>query len=267
MGRKKKDVALTPEQKLAQKKEMELFHIKHRVKYLNEPTYHFNVGDEVRYGALKQCVIDEILYDGKVYGMKCIGTDNNYGKPIEFETYRVAAWNEIRPLSVGNTNFSKNQRVMLYFNQSTIEHLLFDYHNFGIEMDPDYQRGYVWSDDDKEALLDSIFNNIDIGKFVLVRLEGEDYERNKMSYEILDGKQRLNTIVEFYENRLSYKGVYYNDLSLEDRYYFKNHHISLAEIDTCDKKTILTHFLMLNQTGRSMDKEHLDKVKAMYDNL
>ena len=144
---------------------------------------------------------------------------------------------------------------------------MFDYHCFGINMDPEYQRGYVWTDADKESLLDSVFGNIDIGKFVLVRLEGEEYDKKKMSYEILDGKQRLSTLVDFYENRFPYKGCYFNDLSLEDRYCFKNHHISLAEVDTSDKKTILRHFLMLNQTGRAMDKEHLAKIEKMYDSL
>lgn len=82
-------------------------------------------------------------------------------------------------------------------------------------------------------------------------------------YEILDGKQRLNAIIEFYENRFPYKGKYYNDLSAKDKRVFENHHISVGEIKEADKKVVLKYFLMLNRTGKSMDKSQLDKVEQM----
>ena len=80
-------------------------------------------------------------------------------------------------------------------------------------MNPDYQRDYVWELSDKQLLIDSIFNNIDIGKFAFIHLDYKTWNKTGYAYEILDGKQRLKTIIDFYENRFSYKGIYYNDLS------------------------------------------------------
>lgn len=74
-------------------------------------------------------------------------------------------------------------------------------------MDPDYQRDYVWADKDKEYLLDSIFSKLDIGKFVLVEQDSKVWFETHNMYEILDGKQRLSTLVAFYENRIPYHGV------------------------------------------------------------
>mgnify|MGYP003290863381 CR=1 FL=1 len=267
MAKKKVEKTLTIEEKLEQEKQRGINMIKREVPFLSEPTYSFSVGDKVEYGCLKQCVVDDVMYDGKVYGLKCIATNNNYGKPYDYETYRVVSWVSVRPLEFGNTNFSKNQDVKIYFNNTTIEGLMHHHYHFGIDFEPDYQRGYVWEQEDKEFLLDSIFNNIDIGKFVLIRLSDEEWGERGLSYEILDGKQRLSTIIEFYENRLSYKGKFYNELGSKDRNVFKQHNVSFAEVDNVDKKSILKYFLMLNRTGKAMDKAHLESVESLLKDM
>lgn len=259
---KKKE--LTKEEKLQIEKENGLSNIEREVPFLNTPSYFFNIGDRVSYGALKESVVEEILYDGKVYVLKCIATDNNYGHPFDYETYRVTSWVNVRPIGCStNTNFSENQEVKLDYYNSTIESLLRKNYAFGIDFDPDYQRGYVWDQQDKELLLDSVFKNIDIGKFVLIHLSDEEWHERGLSYEILDGKQRLSALIEFYENKLSYKGKYYNELSGMDKRAFTEHQVAVAEVRRTDKKTVLKYFLMLNRTGRSMDKSHLEEIEKM----
>lgn len=266
MARKKAEKKeLTIEDKLQKEKEHGLSNIERELPFINEPSYSFNIGDEVRYGNLKQSIVDEVLYDGKVYGLKCIATEHNYGRPYDYETYRVVSWTEIRPMTVGVTNFAENQDVRLYYNNSHIESLIHKHYHFGIDFNPDYQRGYVWDQKDKELLLDSIFKNIDIGKFVFIHLSDDEWRERGLSYEILDGKQRLSTLIEFYENKLSYKGKYYNDLSAADRRVFKNHMVSEAEVRNTDKQTVLKYFLMLNRTGKVMDEAHLNEVEQMLE--
>lgn len=60
---KKKE--LTVEEKLEQEKQNALNNIERELAYINEPSYYFSIGDKVRYGNLKESIIDEILYDGK----------------------------------------------------------------------------------------------------------------------------------------------------------------------------------------------------------
>ncbi len=263
---KKKE--LTKEEKLQREKENGLNNIERKVPYLNTPSYFFDVGDKVSFGALKESVIEEVLYDGKAYVLKCVATDNNYGNPFDYETYRVASWVNVRPIgSNADTNFSENQDVRLDYYNSTVEGLLLKQYGFGIDFDPDYQRGYVWNDTDKELLLDSVFKNIDIGKFVLIHLSDEEWHERGLGYEILDGKQRLSTLIEFYENKLTYKGKYYNDLSRKDKRAFTEHQVAVAEVREMDKQTVLKYFLMLNRTGKSMDESHLIEVEKMLNNM
>lgn len=263
---KKKE--LTKEEKLQREKESGLSNIERKIQYLSTPSYFFGVGDKVSYGCLKESVVEEVLYDGKVYVLKCIATDNNYGDSFDYETYRVASWVDVRPIcNSTDTNFSENQDVRLDYYNSTIEGLLLKQYGFGIDFDPDYQRGYVWDETDKELLLDSIFKNIDIGKFVLIYLSDEEWHERGLGYEILDGKQRLSTLIEFYENKLPYKGKYFNDLSRMDKRAFTEHQIAVAEVRETDKKTVIKYFLMLNRTGKSMDESHLVEVEKMLDSM
>ena len=170
MARKKTEKKeLTAEEKLEQEKAIEISHMQMKIPHINEPSYRFNIGDKVSYGLMKSAVVDDILYDGKAYGLKCIATEYNYGNPYDHEVYRVVAWMDVRPCNHGNTNFARNQDIKLYFNDSTIESLINKHYFFGVNFEPDYQRGYVWTQEDKELLIDSIFNNIDIGKFVFIK--------------------------------------------------------------------------------------------------
>lgn len=122
-------------------KERVIQSIKEEVGNLNEPTYFFNIGDKVQLGSLKESTVEEVLYDGKVYVLRCIATNNNYGKPYDYETYRAAGWTEVRPLNNGNTSFANNQDVRINFMNCTINSLFSKYYHFGVDMQPDYQEG------------------------------------------------------------------------------------------------------------------------------
>lgn len=266
MAGKTKVKELTPEEKMAKEREHGLSMLERCIPFLSEPSYRFDVGDFVSYGSMKSAMINEVLHDGKAYGLKCIATAQNYGNPYDYETYAVAPWMDVRPREIGTTEFTSNRDVRIFFNNSTIESVLHKYYHFGVDTDPEYQRDYVWEDSDRELLLDSIFANIDIGKIVFIKKEREERVDGKM-YEVLDGKQRLITLIMFYENRIPYKGVFYNELSPRDRRTFDNHVVAEAEVDWADRKTILRYFLMLNRAGKVMDNEHLEKVSTMMEGL
>lgn len=104
--------------------------------------------------------------------------------------------------------------------------------------------------------MESVFSNIDIGKFIFRETKGSQL------YEIVDGKQRLTTLKDFYENRFSYQGYRYCDLSGADKNVFLSHRLQFADIQ-CSRKEILKIFLMVNTTGRPMEKEQIEKIKKM----
>ncbi len=67
----------------------------------------------------------------------------------------------------------------------------------GLDLAPDYQRGYIWSNEYKDQLILSIILNYPIGNIVINNLDHPN-ERNARQ-ELVDGKQRLTTIYRYME--------------------------------------------------------------------
>lgn len=242
-------------------------------KRAGKPSYTFNSGEEVKYGCITHTTVLKSLENGLLYAIhkRMEKEKKSYDGTVEViveESTAIAPWFRLRPLSsnLGKTDFEENENVRLYYANITIESLIHRCLSSGIDMNPEYQRGNVWSEEEKQALLDSIFMHAEIGRFV-IRSKEPDYnvDLNEYLYEIVDGKQRLSTIVDFYLNRLAYKGVYYNELSPKDRYCFLNTHLSLADMDDATKEDALRVFLMVNQSGHSMDPAVLSSAKELLE--
>lgn len=77
-------------------------------------------------------------------------------------------------------------------------------HKDEIDFSPPYQRrGRLWSDNDKAYLIDSIINGFDIPKLYLADFQIGQSPLNvsKLPYAIIDGKQRLEAVFDFFEDR------------------------------------------------------------------
>lgn len=70
-----------------------------------------------------------------------------------------------------------------------------DEYIYRIDLDADYQRENVWSREDQERLIDSIYQNIDIPKLYLARIEG----KKNFEFECIDGKQRMTALLNFFK--------------------------------------------------------------------
>jgi len=77
----------------------------------------------------------------------------------------------------------------------TISELRDMYKNRQIELDPPYQRKPAWKTKQRKLLLSSLFNGIPIPALIFHKHFRKDKE--KFVYDVLDGKQRLQTIFHF----------------------------------------------------------------------
>jgi len=74
-----------------------------------------------------------------------------------------------------------------------------------IDMDPPFQRrGRLWSDADKAYLVDSILNGYDIPKLYMADFTWgrSPLNQKKLTYAIIDGKQRFEAILDFYDGKI-----------------------------------------------------------------
>ena len=78
-----------------------------------------------------------------------------------------------------------------------------------------YQRkSSIWSEDKKSFLIDSILKNYPIPAIFLRPCV--DNDTGKMIYDVVDGKQRLESIVDFIENKIALTTYFAEDNFLDD---------------------------------------------------
>ena len=138
----------------------------------------------------------------------------------------------------------------------------------------EYQRGLVWTLEQKQLLIESVYNNVEIGKFVLrkrsfkwveKRIAAGKIEHTAFS-DLVDGKQRFTALMGFYLNEFpDMHGNYFSDISeAAQRRFTAYRQLTYMELDedSTDKDTIAT-FLAINFTGVPMSKEHIAYVKSI----
>lgn len=72
--------------------------------------------------------------------------------------------------------------------------------NKSIQLNPEYQRSFVWDNLQKSRLIESFIMNIPIPPVFL-------YEVEFAKYEVMDGRQRLTTIRDFYSDAFVLEGL------------------------------------------------------------
>lgn len=70
------------------------------------------------------------------------------------------------------------------------------------KLDPEYQRRHRWTNQRKSRLIESFLMNIPVPPVFL-------YERDLARFEVMDGRQRLTALAEFYGNKFALQGLEY----------------------------------------------------------
>lgn len=231
-----------------------------------EPTRTFEVGELVAWGNHCNSEIIEVK-EGGVYRVRCWGVKPVYGTPTPYESFHEVNWYWLAKAGASQeTSFTKPQTYQLDHQTRVISGLLSMVHgdHAGVDFSPEYQREHVWTQEDKEKLIDSIFNHVSIGLFVFVKRE---YQHNDKQYEVLDGKQRLTALVDFFEDRFTYKGFFYSQLGWRDQHHFEEYGVNVGVLRQPSEKEKLACFIAVNTFGKVMDEKHLASVRSRYEEL
>jgi uncharacterized protein with ParB-like and HNH nuclease domain len=139
-------------------------------------------------------------------------------------------------------------------------------------LDPEYQRKSVWSDEQQSLLIDSILKNIPIPPIFL--RENID-KKGKTSFEVIDGKQRLSSIFKFIDNEIStidddndplheseLAGLRFSDLENNDEFEsvledFWRYPLPIEYVYTKDDKVVDKIFDRLNRSGEKLNGQEL----------
>jgi hypothetical protein len=134
-----------------------------------------------------------------------------------------------------------------------------------------YQRDLIWTLEQKQLLIASIYNGIEIGKFLFryrswakinegILKDGHGYH-----WECVDGKQRFFAILHFVQNKYpDSHGNYWNDLAPKAQSHICNYHnLSYGEMgENAKDSDVIETFLTMNFSGTPMSPEHIAFVQS-----
>lgn len=143
-----------------------------------------------------------------------------------------------------------------------------------IDFEPNFQRGLVWSQKQKEAYILALFEHrAELSPTFVLDQDKVNETMNLKKMISIDGKQRLYAVKEFMDDKFSVKGMYYSQLKESDRYFltsldfdmvvYRNPDVS----KTLDYKTQLEIFLAINSWGVPQAEDHIKKLKEEYSKL
>lgn len=221
-------------------------------KFVPEASRTFKSGDKVEIGCLKNCQVVKSYLGGKFVLIK---SDSGLN---------IFEWTSVFYPTTSKDSVFDVEDIRISSSQRQLADLLSKVYHFGVDVNPIYQRPYIWESQDKIKLIETIFEHGNIGLFVF---NHKHFEENGSCYEIIDGKQRLNAITDFYEDKFKVKGFYFSELTPNDKSSFKNSMILESETHELDLKTQLKLFLKINRTGRQVEESHIKKVKELLKNI
>ena len=128
-------------------------------------------------------------------------------------------------------------RLDFVTSSSTIGSLWVDYRDKYLNLQPSYQRNYVWSDEFKNKLIYSLLKNYPIGSITIRKLSIEQM-RDSFKSEVVDGQQRLTTIFDFIDNKFVISGDDAQTIFDDVRDQYTDEEVSSSK----DKSTLIKKF-------------------------
>lgn len=229
----------------------------------------FKIGDLIYIDPNKEAYIEEIIELNNEYYI----IPNNYNEgmdnPIPLYLISHKKRNETSDNSIFTINKEKTIADMTTKDviTSQVQFLIKFIAENQLDLNPIYQRDYVWTTEQKQSFITSLvqgkttikptylYNNVPI---------------NEPMYEVLDGKQRINAVLSYMKNEFSVNGFYYRDLSIKDTNKFLHLPVEYTRIKyfhpqkghiTMPLKNKIELFLQINEYGQRMSDKDLERAK------
>ncbi len=142
--------------------------------------------------------------------------------------------------------------------------------NKQLDLDPPYQRRSVWTRKDKQFFLYTIFRDYPSPAIFLHKTISDT---GQVTYHVVDGKQRLQTILDFAQDKLRIakdfgdarlNGKKWSSLAQGDdktKHLFWNYQVSVEMVDNVEGSLINEVFDRLNRNSRKLTRQELRHAK------
>ncbi len=141
----------------------------------------------------------------------------------------------------------------------TIKGLLEKYNKKALDLNPSYQRRFIWSLKDQQTLIDSINKGYAIPNIFL-------FEKKKDEYEMVDGQQRTRTILGFINEQFkTFDGKLYSKTDFKDLLDYQIAVIVIEKIEIGEN--IEDFYALVNKAGVHLNRPELKKAEYFETNF
>jgi len=130
----------------------------------------------------------------------------------------------------------------------------------GLDIDPIYQRGHVWSEDQQINYIEWILRGGKSGRELHFNSPGWQRTPDSNIVELVDGKQRLTAVLRFLRNEIRAFDTLYRDF--EDRLPRDADFIVYIN-DLESKKEVMQWYVDMNDGGTVHSDEEINRVRGL----
>lgn len=134
-------------------------------------------------------------------------------------------------------------------------------------LQPDFQRKFVWTPGHKEAFIETILKGLPFPEIYTAQ-SGIDIEKIETQEVVVDGQQRLSTLVQYIDepedSKIFGKLVpKFKDLGTESQKEFLNYNVVIRDLEDISPDLIREIFKRINQTKFNLEQVEIQN--AVYD--
>jgi hypothetical protein len=124
---------------------------------------------------------------------------------------------------------------------------------------PEWQRDSVWLVSQKISFINSVYRGYDLGSIVINGyVERENDTLIKFSDCLIDGQQRIETMLEYTNNKFKVHGCFWNEITTSDQRRFLSKELGKRMTHCFDEKILRDVYNHLNFSGT----KHTDDERA-----
>lgn len=149
--------------------------------------------------------------------------------------------------------------------------------DIGVDLDPDFQRGHVWTDENRTRFVEHLLRGGQHGRTIVWNSPSYSHRRVRTDSDLpstlvlVDGKQRLSAITRFLADELPVFGgnllsdfdpTSRNDITISTSPHLR---LTMHVHGLQYRRELLDFYLQLNEGAIAHSREELDRVRALRD--
>lgn len=143
----------------------------------------------------------------------------------------------------------KKGKMRYHYATWTIARTVYELKRKTVNVDPEYQRSIVWSDEKQMNLINTLIDELPIPTFYLATMKADE----RYKYECVDGKNRLQALWLFCENKLQVDGMFFEEMDEEMKERFLHTEIQVCILNEMSFNFRTEYFRRI-QEGVSLSK-------------